>query len=117
MPQNQQSTADKWMREDQRLGRKRKEKGISHWRTPRAHPSEVADNDLAIDVNCAGENAVGLWYINARFFLMEMLPTQDQRDDLKKHVAKLVSSVLEGFQVRLCLAMFIFFFTYSQKKF
>jgi hypothetical protein len=65
---------------------------------PRRHYSDLKDDDAA-EVACAEENAMYLWYINARFFVEEMLPTDQNRKDLKEHVATLMASTLEGFQV------------------
>jgi hypothetical protein len=97
MRENVQSIADRWMLEDRHiLGRQ----GLEKWRKlPRRHPSEAAGNDQLVDIICASENAANLWYINARFFVEELLPSKKQRADIKREVAKLISNVLAGFQV------------------
>ncbi|KAI6174693.1 Phosphate-regulating neutral endopeptidase [Aphelenchoides bicaudatus] len=98
LPEVKKSLTDKMIRNDNKqLGRK----GRDRWRKlPREHFSELTD-DEKIDITCAQENAEYLWYINARFFVEELLPTEQQRTELKSNVATLVASVLEGFQNQL----------------
>ncbi|KAI6220479.1 Phosphate-regulating neutral endopeptidase [Aphelenchoides besseyi] len=99
LPENYNNIADGWLREKTgHLGRKR----VNRWRRlPPQHPDEVGDDDSAIDGACAEENAGYLAYINGRFFLDELLPTEDKRKELRDHVALITAKVLEGFQNQL----------------
>ncbi|KAI6243076.1 Phosphate-regulating neutral endopeptidase [Aphelenchoides fujianensis] len=100
LPSAYKSIAHDWLRDDYaQLGRK---KTNDRWkRVPRRHPDEVGADDSAVEYVCAEESANFLWYINARWFVDDLLPTDDQRDKLRSSVALVTAKVLEGFQNQL----------------
>lgn len=75
------------------------------------HHTDIASDD-EIDIACARQNAEYLWYINARFFVEELLPTEQKRKELKEHVASLMASTLDGFQVSFLRIFTYFWGTY-----
>ncbi|KAI6234145.1 Phosphate-regulating neutral endopeptidase [Aphelenchoides fujianensis] len=100
LPSAYKSIAHDWLRDDYaQLGRK---KTNDRWkRVPRRHPDEVGADDAAVEYVCAEESANFLWYINARWFVDDLLPTDDQRNKLRDSVALVTAKVLEGFQNQL----------------
>lgn len=96
MPEAPKSVAHDWFTQPtvEMIGRT-----DDHAKWRRQHPSEVNANDETVDAACAQESAVLLPYVNARWFINKLLPTKQQQDELRADAAKVITSVLKGFQV------------------